>query len=99
MTPDRIKTVIRKKFGINKLKRIVVFTYSLFLIPYHSFSQQTQIYAEPQASYEKAMMLFDQQKYSAAAHLFESVSQSINEEQSTLKVNSDYYAAVCDLYL
>ncbi len=63
------------------------------------YCQQTQIYADPHATFDKATMLFDEHKYSEAAHLFRQVSQSVREEQSTLKVHSDYYAAVCSMYL
>ncbi len=63
------------------------------------FGQQTLIYADPNATFDKAVVLYDEHKYSAAAHLFEQVSLSIKQEQSTLKVHSDYYAAVCSMYL
>lgn len=62
-------------------------------------TQQTMIYGEPSASYSKANELFGSKKYSAAEHLFEQVSQAITEPQSAMKVNADFYAAECAMYL
>jgi outer membrane protein assembly factor BamD (BamD/ComL family) len=82
------------KFG----KYAVAFCFICF-INFQLYSQQTLIYADPNATYNKAVILFDAQRYSQAAHLFKQVSHSIKDEQSSLKVNSDYYAAVCSMYL
>ncbi len=80
------------------LKRTLLF-FSLGLSPVVVLSQQTLIYADPNATFDKALVLYDNHKYSAAAHLFEQVSSSISDEQATLKVKSDYYAATCAMYL
>jgi tetratricopeptide (TPR) repeat protein len=79
-------------------RRNVLFFLSV-LLPFAVSSQQTLVYSEPEATYHKAVILFESQKYSAAAHLFELTSQSITEAQSTLKVNADYYYAVCSMNL
>ncbi len=80
------------------LKRILLFI-SVLCFSQVVIGQQTLIYSNPNAIFDKAVTLFDEHKYSAAAHLFEQVSNSIKEEQSTLKVHSDYYTAVCSMYL
>lgn len=80
------------------LKRVLLFL-SVAYCSQVVVGQQTLIYSNPNASFDKAVTLFGEHKYSAAAHLFEQVSNSIQEEQSTLKVHSDYYAAVCSMYL
>src|ERR1035441_9299021 len=80
------------------LKRSLLF-FSFGLIPFVSFSQQTLIYADPNATYDKAVVLYDEHKYSEAAHLFEQVSLSIKDAQATLKVHADYYSALCSMYL
>jgi len=79
-------------------KWILLF-FSFGLFSFAVLSQQTLIYANPHATFDKATVLYDEQKYSAAQHLFEQVSQAIKEEQSTLKVHADYFAAVCSMYL
>ncbi len=73
--------------------------FCLLFFPFAAFCQQTLTYADPNATYNKAVVLYDAHRYSAAKHLFEQVSQTIKDEQSSLKVNSDYYAAVCAMEL
>ncbi len=80
------------------LKRSLLFFFVGFT-PFVSFSQQTLVYADPNATYEKAVVLYDEHKYSAAAHLFTEVSEAIKEPQATMKVHADYYTAMCAMYL
>ncbi len=80
------------------LKRTLLF-FSFGFYSFVAFSQQTLIYVDPQATFDKASMLFDEHKYSEAAHLFKQVSEFIKQGQSTMKVHADYYAAVCSMYL
>ncbi len=68
------------------------------LLSLPGLSQQTQVYAEPVANFTKALDLFDNQRYSAAEHLFEQVAKVCTEE-SNMKIDADYYAAVCSMYL
>ena len=58
------------------LRRALVFTF-LGLAPLFSLGQQTLVYSEPHASFDKALELYDARKYSAAMHLFEQVSASL----------------------
>jgi len=71
----------------------------LSMVSYLASAQQTLIYSEPDASFAKAKELYDAQKYSAAEHLFEQVSHSLPQSQSTEKIDADYYSAVCSMYL
>jgi len=70
----------------------------LGVVPIIGTSQQTVIYSEPMATYTKALDLFDVQRYSAAAHLFEQVSKT-SPAESNMKIDADYYSAVCEMYL
>ncbi len=70
----------------------------LGLSPLLGVSQQTAIYNEPVASYTKALDLFDAQRYSAAEHLFEQIEKCLPAE-SNMRIDADYYAAVCSMYL
>jgi len=70
----------------------------LGLFSLQGISQQTQAYNEPDATFEKARELFDAQRYSAAEHLFEQVAKQ-SDEQSNMRIDADYYAAVCSMYL
>src|SRR5581483_2010608 len=72
---------------------------SLSMVTVLCQGQQTLIYSEPDASFAKAKELYDAQKYSAAMHLFQEVSRSLPQLQSTEKIDADYYAAICSMYL
>ncbi len=74
----------------------LIFLFGLYSL--RCFSQQTQVYTEPTASYDKALDLFDAQRYSAAEHLFEQIAKDC-PDQSNMKINADYYSAVCSMYL
>jgi tetratricopeptide (TPR) repeat protein len=80
------------------LRRALVIV-CLGLAPVVALGQQTLIYSEPDASYAKALDLYNAQKYSAAQHLFEQVSHESVQPQSAQKIDADYYAAVCSMYL
>jgi len=80
------------------LRRALVFAL-LGIAPVLCVGQQTLIYSEPDASYAKAIELYDAQKYSAAQHLFLQVSRASSQSQSAQKIDADYYAAVCSMYL
>ena len=61
------------------------------------FAQQTQVYSNPEFTYQEALKLFKKEKYGAAQRLFE---QYINEEHNSLKAASaQYYIAISSLYL
>ncbi|HTB06803.1 MAG TPA: tetratricopeptide repeat protein [Bacteroidia bacterium] len=80
-----------------KLRRIFLFSL-LAVIPSIALCQQTQVYMDPEATFTKAMELFNTEKYSAAEHLFEQVAKA-STEQSQLRIESDYYSAVCSMNL
>jgi len=80
------------------LRRLLVYV-CFGIIPGYCLAQQTQVYSDPDASYAKAIELYDAQKYSAAQHIFEQVSASSPQLQSAQRTDADYYAAVCSMYL
>jgi tetratricopeptide (TPR) repeat protein len=85
-------------YSNSNLLRGLVFA-SLSIVSSLCSGQQTLIYSEPDASFAKAKELYDAQKYSAAKHLFEEVSRSTSQFQSTEKIDADYFAAICSMYL
>lgn len=66
---------------------------------FSSFAQKTEIYTDDYVVYREAQDLFDKEKYSAAQEKFLEVITTIKEEQNEVKVNSEYYYAVCALEL
>jgi TolA-binding protein len=73
-----------------------------FVLPFitgMAIAQKTSIYSEPSATYREAIELLNKEKYGAALKSFTDVKDAITDDQSVMKVNSEYYAALCGLEL
>jgi TolA-binding protein len=68
-----------------------------FSIP--SFSQQTSIYDNPEADYRLALELFNKEKFGAAQKLFLKTIERVANPEDEIRVNSEYYLAICALEL
>lgn len=79
------------------IRKLLTFTMLLACIPV--FSQKTLHLLDPAASYKTGIELFEKQKYSAARQMFEKVSSNPAFDQTGIKANSQYYAALCALEL
>ncbi len=62
-------------------------------------AQQTAVYDNPEAAYNTAHMLFEQQQYGAAEKAFQKVTKTAVTGDELLRVNARYYAAVCAMEL
>jgi len=62
-------------------------------------AQNTAIYINPDNNYRLAKELFEKEKYGAALQKFTSVIASVNDPESSLQINAEYYAAFCALEL
>lgn len=89
------------------MRKIITFT-ALFFISSHLLFAQFPAYFDVNSKYKQATELFEQEKYTAASSLFYEVEKdkSIQTPQSynnaftsNLKVNSEFYRAVCALEL
>jgi TolA-binding protein len=80
-----------KKFCLAILAAVI------FTLPV--FSQQTSIYDNPQADYRLALELFNKEKYGAAQKLFLKTIERVEDTESEIRINSEYYAAICALEL
>ncbi|MBI4946570.1 MAG: tetratricopeptide repeat protein [Bacteroidetes bacterium] len=72
----------------------------LFLICIAVFSQQTAIYTHPDADFKSALELFQKQKFGSAQKQFSRISNRYqNEPNNLVRVDAEYYAALCALEL
>jgi TolA-binding protein len=62
-------------------------------------AQKSLIHKLPDEDYEKAMELFEKQKYSAANHYFNKVMNNPATEHTSFRANAEYYSALCALEL
>jgi len=63
-------------------------------LPHAAFSQQTAVYAEPDATYRSAKELFDKEKYGAARQLFLQVIEQADDQRGEISANAQLYAAI-----
>lgn len=62
-------------------------------------AQRTSIYQNPIREFNSAMELFQKEKYGAAQKQFINVSKSIDDANSLMQADADYYAALCAMEL
>ncbi|MGD0709932.1 MAG: tetratricopeptide repeat protein, partial [Bacteroidales bacterium] len=58
-------------------------------------AQKTFIFKEPISEYQKGLELFSKEKFNAAEVCFLNTIDAINDKQSDMRINSEYYVAVC----
>jgi TolA-binding protein len=78
---------------------LLLFTFLILWPAEIIFGQQTAIYKQPEAKYRLAYELFEKQKYGAAQEQFTEIIQSIENKRSLIRIESEYYDAVCALKL
>ena len=72
----------------------------LFSIIYNfSVAQKTLIHTDSYKSYKFAQELYDKSKFSSAQTYFKDVINSISNPQDEIRINAEYYFAVCALNL
>lgn len=72
---------------------------SLCVITIGLVAQRTSIYREPEAAYRSGMDLFEKEKYGAAQKDFAYVIENEPNPIALLRVNAEYYDALCALEL
>ncbi len=76
-------------------------TKKIFLIlmlaafPLNSIAQQTAIHKDPEATYSKALELYNKEKYGAARQLFLQIKAQTDDKSSPIHAGASLYAAVC----
>ncbi len=80
------------------IQSVILFLFLTFS-GHHLLAQKTSIYREPEATYRSGVDLFEKEKYGAAQKEFEWVIESVENPLSELRVNAEYYDALCSLEL
>jgi TolA-binding protein len=92
--------VISCKISYHMIKKFIPsIVLIMFVMSVSTFSQQTAIYDQPEADYRLALELFNKGKYGAAQKLFLQTRDNIDDPQSEIRINSEYYAAICAVEL
>ncbi len=82
---------------INKL----TYTFSLLFICFfiHTKAQQTIVHIDKYKDYKIAQELFDKGKFSSSQSYFKRIIDEVEDKQDEVRINSEYYFAVCALNL
>ncbi len=75
-----------------------LFSFLLFFSWYLS-AQQTRIYDEPGVSYRLGLDLIEKKQYGAAQNVFHALHQSLPAEESVMRLDAQFYDALCDYKL
>lgn len=82
------------------MKSIKIFLLTFFIFATSiTFAQKSLVYAHENADFKRALELFKMDKYVVAQRKFEKIYNSIDEPQSEVKMNAEFYIAMCALEL
>ncbi|MDQ3191520.1 MAG: tetratricopeptide repeat protein [Bacteroidota bacterium] len=86
---------------MNKLKIfIALILIAIMLIMAGAASaQQTAVHTDPDKDYKLALELYNKEKFAAARSLFEKAVSSNKDAHSEIKINCDFYSAMCAVEL
>ena len=82
---------------MNKIKGIGLLTGILLSVIVSA--QKTMVYTHKDAEYETALELFQKEKYGAAQKSFVKVIETHNDPQSLVRIDAEYYNAICAIEL
>ena len=82
---------------LKKLKYTFFLIFICFIIPVKA--QQTLVHSDKYKDYKIAQELYDKGKYSSSQAHFKLIIDEISDKQDEIRINSEYYFAVCALNL
>ena len=71
----------------------------LMLVFFFTEAQKTLVYAHEDADFREALELFDNEKFTVAQRKFKKIHNRIEAPHSEVKMNAEYYVALCALEL
>ena len=80
------------------LRLLIALFFTLFFAA-GIFGQQSFVFSEGNVLYNKAMDLFHKEKYVAAQEHFKKTIEGINDVHSEIRIDAEYYRAICALRL
>lgn len=78
---------------IKKASFLILLLFAIF--SFSSLAQQTAVFDNPHADYTLALELFNKQKFGAAQQLFLKTIERVQDPDADMRINSEYYAAIC----
>ena len=85
---------------MRKIKILLLsFSLLILLFPQETRAQKTMVYQPPESYYQDAIALFNKEQYGSAQHLFQQTIDAIPDPYSNMRVNAEYYNAICAVEL
>lgn len=87
------------KFRMKRSKNTMMVFVLTLLLGATSPAQKTKVYASEDADFKTAMDLFEKEKYGAAQEYFFKTIDKIPDQNSLVRIDAEYYAAICAVEL
>ncbi|MCF8404806.1 MAG: tetratricopeptide repeat protein [Bacteroidales bacterium] len=81
------------------IRNLIFFALFFNLVNQHLVAQKTAIYQNPEAEFQTATDLYGKEKFGAAQQHFQNVISVVSNPFSPLRINAEYYDAICALEL
>jgi len=91
--------ISRRSLASVSLRLFAIIAILFLLLSSGVLAQKTAVYDNPLLSYQLGMELFEKQKFGAAQKAFTEAIEDIESPNSDLRVNAEYYQALCALEL
>ena len=100
MAINEISVVNNKIVNQKRMKLKTIIPIIIVLISFQSvIAQRTELYKAPYAAYLRASDLFVKEKYGPAQKSFLNIIETIEDKNSEMRINAEYYTAVCAIEL
>ncbi|MCK5846407.1 MAG: tetratricopeptide repeat protein [Bacteroidales bacterium] len=79
--------------------KIIVIGLVIMVLSHVAYAQKTAIYDQPSTDYQLALELYNKQQYGPSQNLFQKTINNINDTYSIMRINAEYYKALCAVKL
>lgn len=95
----KLGNAFAKEKGISLIIKLGIIALILFLVLNEVGAQETAQYNNNMLSYKMGVELYEKQQFGAAQRAFSDAIEQIDDPNSDLRVNAEYYEALCALAL
>ena len=82
----------------NIFKKLVI-SLIIMVLSQFAIAQKTAIYDQPGANYQLALELYNKQQFGSSQHLFQKTIEEIDDMYSIMRIDAEYYKALCAVEL
>ena len=84
---------------VHNIYKIIVISLILTSLSHFAHAQETAIYDQPSADYQLALELYNKQQFGPSQNLFQKTINNIDDTYSIMRINAEYYKALCAVEL